>query len=197
MTRRRLPPEERREEIIAAATDIFSRGGYAGSNLREIAASAGISLTGLLYHFPTKEALLLAVLEAQDQERVRANARPIDEASLAEEITGIVRARIGDPGLLRLWAILDAEAIDPAHPLHGRSVELYRLLTGALAANLQPRVDAGQLDGDLDVHLAASVLLTFLHGLYSRAALDPTLDVEELLSGFLRMSPWITGSPVT
>lgn len=196
MTRRRLSAEERREEIIAAATGIFSRGGYTGSNLREIAATAGISLTGLLHHFPTKEALLLAVLEAQDRERSRANTRPLDEASLGDEIAAIVRARLADPNLLRLWAMVDAEAIDPDHPAHEHTVERYRLLTDALAATLRTRVDAGQLDPHLDLTLAASVLLAFLHGLYTLAALDPTVDADAVVAGFLRLNPWISGAPV-
>src|ERR687893_3925 len=69
----------RRADIIAAARVVYAEAGYHGSSLREIAKRAGITHAGLLYYFPTKEALLAAVLErrdAEDAEREQLNAPP-------------------------------------------------------------------------------------------------------------------------
>lgn len=53
----------RREEIIAAARDLFSRKGFHGTSMPDIAQAAGIS-TGLIYYiFPCKEDILLACCE--------------------------------------------------------------------------------------------------------------------------------------
>jgi AcrR family transcriptional regulator len=53
----------RREEIIAAARDLFSRKGFHGTSMPEIARAAGIS-TGLIYYvFPSKEEILVACSE--------------------------------------------------------------------------------------------------------------------------------------
>ncbi len=53
----------RREEITAAARDLFSRKGFHGTAVPEIARAAGIS-TGLIYYvFPSKEDILLACCE--------------------------------------------------------------------------------------------------------------------------------------
>lgn len=53
----------RREEIIAAAQDLFSRKGFHGTSMPDIAHVAGIS-TGLIYYiFPCKEEILLACCE--------------------------------------------------------------------------------------------------------------------------------------
>ncbi|MBO0783908.1 MAG: TetR/AcrR family transcriptional regulator [Ktedonobacteraceae bacterium] len=53
----------RREEIMAAARDLFSRKGYHGTTMPDIARAAGIS-TGLIYYiFPSKEEILLACCE--------------------------------------------------------------------------------------------------------------------------------------
>ena len=50
----------RREEITAAARDLFSRKGFHGTSVPDIARAAGIS-TGLIYYvFPSKEDILLA-----------------------------------------------------------------------------------------------------------------------------------------
>ena len=42
---------------------IYRRNGARGTSLADIAAEAGVSQTGLLYHFRSKEALLNAVID--------------------------------------------------------------------------------------------------------------------------------------
>ncbi len=55
--------DTRREEIINAARDLFSRKGFHGTSMPDIAHTAGIS-TGLIYYiFPSKEDILLACCE--------------------------------------------------------------------------------------------------------------------------------------
>lgn len=55
--------DTRREAIIAAARDLFSRKGFHGTSMPDIAYAAGIS-TGLIYYiFPSKEDILLACCE--------------------------------------------------------------------------------------------------------------------------------------
>ncbi|RZI92125.1 MAG: TetR/AcrR family transcriptional regulator, partial [Microbacterium sp.] len=57
---------ERRREIIDSATAVFSEHGYRGGSLRQIAKELDLSLTTLMHHFPTKTALLSAVLQQED-----------------------------------------------------------------------------------------------------------------------------------
>ena len=55
--------DTRRAEILAAAQNLFSRNGYHGTSIPDIARAAGIS-TGLIYYnFPSKEEILLACYE--------------------------------------------------------------------------------------------------------------------------------------
>lgn len=52
-----------RAKILEAALELFSRGGYRGTSMREIADEAGVS-TGNVYHqFPDKEALFITLLD--------------------------------------------------------------------------------------------------------------------------------------
>jgi AcrR family transcriptional regulator len=53
--------EDTRGRIVAAASALFSTGTYAGTSLRDIAESIGISKAALYYHFPSKESLLAAI----------------------------------------------------------------------------------------------------------------------------------------
>jgi TetR/AcrR family transcriptional regulator, cholesterol catabolism regulator len=59
----KLAREIRREEITRAARDLFSRKGFHGTSVPDIARAAGIS-TGLIYYiFPSKDDILLACCE--------------------------------------------------------------------------------------------------------------------------------------
>ena len=49
--------QEKEEQILEAALDVFSRHGFRGSTIDQIADQAGLSKTNLLYYFRTKEAV--------------------------------------------------------------------------------------------------------------------------------------------
>ena len=54
--------EQTRLQIIQAATSLFIRQGYHGTSMRQVAQAAGIALGGIYNHFPSKEALFVAIL---------------------------------------------------------------------------------------------------------------------------------------
>ena len=108
----------KRREILDQAMALFGEAGYRGASLREIAARCGLSHAGLLHHFPTKQALLLAVLEHRDE---------VDGARLAGGGTGLALLRgmvdlaslnATRPGIVELFTVLSAEATAVHHPAH-------------------------------------------------------------------------------
>ncbi|MDV5356041.1 HTH-type transcriptional regulator RutR [Kosakonia sp. SMBL-WEM22] len=62
MGKRTRAVSEKRHAILSAALEIFSRLGFHGTRLEQVAEQAGVSKTNLLYYFPSKEALYIAVL---------------------------------------------------------------------------------------------------------------------------------------
>ena len=52
-----------RERLLNAAEQVVTRDGVANLTLESVAREAGISKGGLLYHFPSKSSLILAVVE--------------------------------------------------------------------------------------------------------------------------------------
>jgi TetR/AcrR family transcriptional regulator len=52
-----------RQAILEAALQVFSTHGFRGSTIDRIAERAGLSKPNLLYYFPSKDAIYLAVLE--------------------------------------------------------------------------------------------------------------------------------------
>lgn len=56
-------PEERRREIIGAARDLFEAGDYATTTMRDVMDRLSIAKGTIYHYFPSKEALLEAVVE--------------------------------------------------------------------------------------------------------------------------------------
>ena len=54
--------EQTRLQIIQAAARLFVQQGYHGTSMRQVAQEAGIALGGIYNHFPSKEALFVAIL---------------------------------------------------------------------------------------------------------------------------------------
>ena len=55
--------KETKERILAAALELFSQNGYAGTNIRELSASLGLVKSGVYKHFESKEAIWDALLD--------------------------------------------------------------------------------------------------------------------------------------
>src|SRR5665213_1276231 len=87
---------ERRAAIVAAAIDVFAQHGFRASSLAEVAARVDLTPAGILYHFGSKEALLLEVITERDR---RASQELVDlpiEGGL-DSLRGIVRfAEMGE-----------------------------------------------------------------------------------------------------
>src|SRR5215469_15958882 len=53
-----------RDKILAAAVQLFAEYGYHASSMRDIARIAGIQAASIYYHYPSKQALLVEIMEA-------------------------------------------------------------------------------------------------------------------------------------
>lgn len=87
------PKPATRDRLVQAAMDLFLKQGYAQTGVAQILKAADARSGSLYYHFPTKEDLLLAVLEWY-----RDNICP--------ELLDPVFARVSDP-VERVFGILD------------------------------------------------------------------------------------------
>jgi AcrR family transcriptional regulator len=87
-----------RESIRAAAMLHFSRHGYHGASARDIAKEAGVPLSGLHYHFGSKQELFASTFthhfEVLSQERLRLLERVCSPTSASPTVEAIVTAFI-------------------------------------------------------------------------------------------------------
>lgn len=174
---------EKRARIIAAAFAEFSSGSYESVSLRSIAAAAQMSHPGLLHHFPTKQALLEAVLtahEAADQRAFAEHPPPQTVAELADVMAAAVAVDRQERELVQLRARLGAAGADPKHPAHDFAVRRYERLAAQTTQTIAA-LAAGEVAPDVEPEEAATVLLATIEGLLIRSLTDPALDVPGLV----------------
>lgn len=172
--------EARRAEILRTALEAFSTRGFQGSSLREIAEAVWLSQAGVLHHFSSKEALLAAVLAEKDAVQIS----HFDGASgirVLDALRGAVAENLTQPGLVRLFTTLSAEAINEDHPAHAYFQLRYAGARELLAASLAEGKAQGEVRPDADVDMAAALLLAVMDGLQMQWLLNPEFD---MLAGF-------------
>ena len=156
----------RREDIITAAAAAYGELGYHGSSLREIAKRVGISHAGLLYHFPTKEALLAAVLErrdAEDSEREQLTVPPGLE--VLRHFVALAEHNVRHPGIVDLYSRLAAEAVAPDHPAHEYFVRHYRAARDGVHESFEALAARGELRDGVEPATAALTFIALMDGL--------------------------------
>ena len=157
----REQPEVRRTRIIDEAIGVIGQLGYHGFTIQDLAARCGLSNAGLLWHFPSKEQLFNAVVEQLEQREIQALApliAAVEQAKGARQslsaFTELLYAMLergsSQPELSRLYAALQAESLDHAHPAHRsfqkREAAVLHLFTGLLAPHVkEPSSSARQL----------------------------------------------------
>ncbi|MEI2385086.1 TetR family transcriptional regulator C-terminal domain-containing protein [Breoghania sp. JC706] len=97
-----------RDRILAAALEIFSRFGFRGTTLDQIAREAGMSKSNLLYYYPSKAQIYKAVLEEILDEWLKP-LRALDVASdpaseLGDYIARKLEHSAANPKASRLFA---------------------------------------------------------------------------------------------
>lgn len=166
----RLAPEVRRARILETAMDYFSEEGYRGLTMRGLARRCGMSAPGLMHYFPDMPTLLMAVLDYRDEQDRAAIEQQVDledpaSANMATIVERIVAQMAEDPQGARLFAMLQAESLDPSHPAHHYFLERSDALVAELALRIGTDVR--------DARAQAQRLIAILDGLQLSWLRDP------------------------
>jgi AcrR family transcriptional regulator len=81
------------DSVLSAAIDAFVDTGYHGSTMRDVASRAGMSVPGIYHHYPDKQTLLVAILDATMTElHWRVDAARAGASTGIDEVRRIVEA---------------------------------------------------------------------------------------------------------
>ena len=143
----RLRAADRRQQILAVAAALFARQGFNGTTTKKIAKQAGVTEALIFRHFPTKEDLYWAVIDAKIQDnspRTRMQARLAAKGTDAEILYGlavdILERRAKDQTLSRLLLYSALENHSLSHRFFRAFVSGYY---GVLAEYIARRVRDG------------------------------------------------------
>lgn len=183
----------RRTEILLAAREAIAEHGYASASLRDIAERVGLTHAGLQHYFPTKEAILTALLDQRDAD-AELRGRLQDAASseggggtLADIITGAIRAHLETPELTGLWAELTVAARSTDHPAHDHFAARFAHARSLITERLTDHADGPALPGGLTAGECATLVVAVIEGLQTQWLLDPSLDIIPPLAKFIRV----------
>jgi AcrR family transcriptional regulator len=161
-----VKPPGRREQILDAALDLFADSGSRGTSIAAVAERVGITDAGVLYHFRTKEELLLGALarfeQRVDERVVESGARGIELLRMVRD-WGTVMERV--PEISALWILLTAEHLTAPSPARERIQRRYDRLIERYVTAFATAGRQGDLRPDLDPIHEAAALVAHLDGI--------------------------------
>jgi AcrR family transcriptional regulator len=171
-----------RERLLAAAMDHVARHGVGTLSLRGLAAALGTSHRMLIYHFGSREGLLIEVIRAVEaQQRAALAEMLLDEDAPPAETMRRMWRRLADPALganERLFFEVYAQALQGsphARPLLDGIVDLWvEPLTRIAVAQGRPAA-AARAEARLGVAVARGLLLDLL-ATGDREAVDAAME---------------------
>lgn len=177
--------DARRAQILDTAVELIAQHGSRGVALGDIAKAAGVSKTGLLHHFPTKDALLNAALDLRDEVDRHVNPPAgIIGLDVFSEVEKIFTQWLARPATLGLFTGLLAENLNEGDPLHDRLVARAQIVHANLVKQLAAGVERGDVRADVDVEAVAYNIVAFVNGLETYWQLDARIPLIDMVTSW-------------
>ncbi|MFI5984980.1 TetR/AcrR family transcriptional regulator [Streptomyces sp. NPDC051555] len=183
----RARSEERRGDILRAAVEVIAERGYRGASLASVAERVGLTQQGLLHYFPTKESLLVAVLEERDRWDTGGGSRTSPEHWRLDLLASLVEYNAMRPGIVQTFSALLGESVTDEHPAREFFTARYAQVRGEMGAAL--RAEFGdRLPSGLTPEEAAPLLTAVMDGLQYQWLLAPeSVDMPAAFRSFVTL----------
>jgi TetR/AcrR family transcriptional regulator, regulator of cefoperazone and chloramphenicol sensitivity len=192
----RIRQKDRKTELVEITYRLIAQNGLAGLRIRQVAAAAGIDNGTLHYHFSSKDALILGVVDylIEDLQNNRAVSKGTEQTALTELHMEFEDIRLRLRRTPEQFIVLSDLAIrswrDPV------VAKMFRKLDDGwhahLVALLERGIQQGIFRNNLNVPLCARAIMVALRGIGYQTRLPPG-KVDELLSELAaQMEHWIT-----
>ena len=192
----RMRERDRKAKLVEIAYRLIAQNGLEGFRIRQVAAEAGIDNGTLHYHFPSKDALILGVVDylIEDLRNNRAVSKEAEQTALDElhmEFEDIsLRLRRTPEQFIILGDMAVRSWRDPV------VAKMFRKLDDGWRVHLVALLERGVRQGifrkNLNLPLCARTIMVALRGIGYQARLSPR-KVDELLSELAAQTEhWIT-----
>jgi|EndMetStandDraft_6_1072998.scaffolds.fasta_scaffold16959_2 TetR/AcrR family transcriptional repressor of uid operon len=185
--------EQKRQEILGAAIRCFIRDGFRGASTTDICTEAGISPGHLYHYFPSKEAIIEAMV---DLGLARSGER-FEKILAADDVIEALLVDIEDNSLrFRPAQILNLDGLAEAarNPDFAKIIERHTAAVRRMWSDfLRQAQDRGRVDPGLDPDATANILIALIDGSRAMPIRNPKLDIKQnaehlrtMLARFLR-----------
>lgn len=156
----------RRQAIIDAAIELWAETGWRGTGITAVAERAGVSHSGLLHHFGSKDNLLFEVIAEWDRRNVRRYDGMFQPGGLdtLRQIPEFARSLEARPGRSKLFTVLQVENLDSKGPAHEYFVARQRFILDLWAEVIRTGQARGEIRPDVDPQVIASQINAFTDG---------------------------------
>jgi AcrR family transcriptional regulator len=152
-----------REAILERAAKLFSRKGYTGVSIRDIAQACGITNAALYYHFKNKDDLYLAVLRHHHEAILQSIAGPdVDGGDLGERLKQLV-VRYAEVMCSQRQSFQSVRR-DLSHVDDARAHKLLSAMHADFMQPLRRLIEAAQAEGEI-AGVDPRLLARLLHGM--------------------------------
>ena len=164
-----------RESILSAAMVLIAERGYNGFSLRDLGRRVGISHPAVVYHFPSKEAILRSAIQRHEEMNALFDVTINDEAEGGFDEGGITAGSFVDwavgemrfamkPGAdaaIALDCVLWAESSSETHPAHAHYKYRTQQMEEALTAMITAFVEEEGADIGTTPRTLAKILIRY------------------------------------
>jgi AcrR family transcriptional regulator len=181
------PARSPRSRILSSASSVFASRGFNGGSLTDIAGGADMTRPGVLHHYPSKQAVLLALLEERDQD-LQILLPDTQQQTLRDILSGldeVFEAILAKRELVQLAHVLTAEAASAGHPARPWVVRRHALLRQSLTKAIKNSQQRGELAVPVDAGALAAAILGAVEGIENQWLVSPDdFDARAALRSF-------------
>lgn len=170
--------ERTRQRAIQVAAAHISANGFHKMSIAAVAVEAGVSQSGLLHHFPSKAALLSAVLDEQesaDSEFLFGGGEPPLGWDAFDALVALAAHNSTRPQWVQLFVRISAEATSPSHPGNAWVRRHYSSMRSWLTDAVEHGKSDGTVRPDAPTHLLVESTAAILDGIQQQWAVEPGL----------------------
>ncbi|MDP3585075.1 MAG: TetR/AcrR family transcriptional regulator [Thiobacillus sp.] len=172
--RKRLGADARREEIIRVTLDLAAKQGVDDITTQDMAQAMGLTQGAVFRHFPSKDAIWLAVMQWVRDRLMAVLGRAAEQGhdpldALERMFFAHIAFIEGHPAIPRVLM---------SEHLHGRSSALRQMVTeimlgyeAKIAGLLQAAQAQARVRADLDTHAAATLYIGMIQGLVMQSSI--------------------------
>ncbi len=177
-------PVSRQHQIARAALACFSRAGFHGASMQDICAEAGMSAGALYRYFPSKAAIIVAIVEAEREAHAQM-FQPLDDApdplAALQELGEVFLTHhlSGVSGMLASDVVAEAARNPEVQAAVEKTATFIReTLTRALVRGQT----LGVVDPSLDTEAAGYLIMSLGDGMCAQPAGPPGLDAPRIVA---------------